>query len=132
MEDQIRLLIPATPEFVRLARLTAASLASRLGFTFDEVEDLRIAVDELCHCVMGSRGLDAVISLTCSIDEEGLTIEGTLGALDGGEVVATGPGMTELSRRILDAVVDDYDCRGGPPQAGFSLLKKSKRGLPGP
>ena len=36
------------PEYLRLVRLTAAGLASRLGFTFDEVEDLRIAVDELC------------------------------------------------------------------------------------
>ena len=35
------------PEFLRLARVTATGLASRLRFTFDEVDDLRLAIDEL-------------------------------------------------------------------------------------
>src|SRR2546425_981063 len=48
MSDEVRLAVPATPEFVRLARVTAAGLASRLGFTFDDVDDLRLAIDELC------------------------------------------------------------------------------------
>ena len=49
----VRLVVPAAPEYLRLVRLTAAGLASRLGFTFDEVEDLRIAVDELCFHLLG-------------------------------------------------------------------------------
>lgn len=42
----IELEIPAEPAFARLARLTAARLARRHGFTYREVEDLRLAVDE--------------------------------------------------------------------------------------
>lgn len=42
----IDLAIPAIPAFARLARLTAARLARRHGFTYREVEDLRLAVDE--------------------------------------------------------------------------------------
>ncbi len=38
-EDEVRLAVPAKPEFLGLARVTAAGLASRLGFTFDQVED---------------------------------------------------------------------------------------------
>src|ERR687895_1148119 len=49
----VRLVVPASPEYLRLVRLTAAGMASRLGFTFDEVEDLRIAVDELCFHLLG-------------------------------------------------------------------------------
>src|SRR5688500_11724153 len=35
VDDVVRLVIPAEPGFLRLARLTAAAVASRMGFTFD-------------------------------------------------------------------------------------------------
>lgn len=44
--DEIRLEIPAQPEYGRLARVTVAGLALRLDFSHTEVEDLRLAVDE--------------------------------------------------------------------------------------
>ena len=44
--DEIRLAIPAQSEYGRLARVTVAGLALRLGFSHTEVEDLRLAVDE--------------------------------------------------------------------------------------
>ena len=52
---EIRLIIPGKPDFLRLARLAAADAGSRAGLTFDEIEDLRIGVDELCHSVMRGR-----------------------------------------------------------------------------
>ena len=39
--------VPAEIEQIQLARLVAAGLASRLGFDYDDIEDLRIGVDEL-------------------------------------------------------------------------------------
>lgn len=44
--DEIRLAIPAQSEYGRIARVTVAGLALRLGFSHTEVEDLRLAVDE--------------------------------------------------------------------------------------
>lgn len=46
-DDEIRLVIPTDPAYGRIARIAAASLAVRMGFTNSEVEDLRIAVDEM-------------------------------------------------------------------------------------
>ena len=46
--DEIRLRVPITPDLVRLVRVVASGLASRLGFPIDAVEDVRLAVDELC------------------------------------------------------------------------------------
>src|ERR1700747_3519492 len=44
----VQLDIPASGDLLTLARLTAATLAARSAFTVEEVEDLRLAVDELC------------------------------------------------------------------------------------
>src|SRR5438105_4409823 len=71
---EVRLLVPAMPEFIRLARLAAAALASRKGFTYDEVEDLRIAIDELCFTLVGTAGRDGVLVLQYSMLPEGLAI----------------------------------------------------------
>lgn len=46
--DSVEVTFPARPEFVSVARLTAATVAARLGFTYDEIEDVKIAVAEAC------------------------------------------------------------------------------------
>ena len=42
-----KLVVPAVPSSLQLARLTASSLAADLDWPLDDIEDLRIAVDEL-------------------------------------------------------------------------------------
>lgn len=44
--DYIEIKVPAKPQYVGVARLTISGLASRLGFTYDEIEDLKIATSE--------------------------------------------------------------------------------------
>lgn len=46
--DRIDLVIPGRPEYVAVARLAAAAIAGRMAFTFDEIEDLKVAVGEVC------------------------------------------------------------------------------------
>jgi serine/threonine-protein kinase RsbW len=46
--ERVEITIPARAEFVSVARLTAATVAARLGFSYDEIEDLKIAVGEAC------------------------------------------------------------------------------------
>src|SRR5918999_3786480 len=72
----VRLVVPAAAEYLRLVRLTAAGMASRLGFTFDEVEDLRIAVDELCFHLLGEDEIDRTMELRYSSGEGSISIEG--------------------------------------------------------
>lgn len=44
--DYIEMKVPAKAQYIGVARLAISGLASRLGFTFDEIEDLKIASSE--------------------------------------------------------------------------------------
>ncbi len=44
----VTLTIPCAAEYVGTARLTILGVASRMGFSYDQVEDIRLAVGEAC------------------------------------------------------------------------------------
>jgi hypothetical protein len=118
-EDEVRLVVPAKPEFLGLARVTAAGLASRLGFTFDQVEDMRLAIDEMCFGLTGSQGRDGTLEVKFHLNPEGLAVEGR------GHFASPGPvHLSELSEVILDALVDEHSMEDGAEGPHFSLLKK--------
>jgi hypothetical protein len=118
-DDEVRLAVPARPEFVGLARVTAAGLASRLGFTFDQVEDLRLAIDEMCFGLTGTKGKDGILELRFLLSPEGLTVQGK------GSFSPPGPvHLSELSKVILDALVDEHSISDGADGPRFRLMKK--------
>jgi serine/threonine-protein kinase RsbW len=119
-QDEVRLAVPAMPEFVRLARVTAAGLASRLGFTFDQVEDLRLAIDELCFGLTGADGRVGIVEVRFVLNDGTLEVHG-LGHFNEPQ---ERPVLSELSKVILDALVDEHSliaAEGGPE---FRLVKR--------
>lgn len=50
--DVVTLRLPAAGAYLSVLRTATASLASRLDFTIDDIEDLRIAVDEACAMLL--------------------------------------------------------------------------------
>lgn len=46
--DHIQLIIPAKTDYVGVVRLTVSGLANRLRFSYDDIEDIKIAVTEAC------------------------------------------------------------------------------------
>jgi len=119
----VRLVVPASPEYLRLVRLTAAGLASRLGFSFDEVEDLRIAVDELCFHLLGNddevpSADPRTMDLIYSAGGDSITITGRTG------LSAAVPAPSELSEQILDALVDEHEVSGTDGMVTFRLKKQ--------
>ncbi|MFI5046101.1 MAG: ATP-binding protein [Acidimicrobiia bacterium] len=105
---------PATPEYLRLARLATADVGSRAGFDYEEIDDLRIAVSELCSMISGAA--EATLTLDFSFEPAAVTVNGaaTPGALS----------ENELSRSIVRAVVDDFEVT---VQDGFARFQASKR-----
>ena len=47
--NSVEMRIPARAEWVRVVRLATAGVAARLGFSYDDVEDLKLAVAEACN-----------------------------------------------------------------------------------
>ena len=67
-QSAVSVTVPADVSYVSTLRLTTASLAARCGLTVDDIEDLRLAVDEACalllpHAMPGSN-LDLRFALT--------------------------------------------------------------------
>jgi serine/threonine-protein kinase RsbW len=120
MSDEVQLVMPADPEFLRLARVTAMGLASRLSFTIDEIDDLRIAIDELVFGLIGTAGRPGRVTMRYSLQDSGLEVRGTGDFEDG----AATPGLTELSELILDAVADEHELAPDGPNPTFRLLKR--------
>ncbi|MGH2589571.1 MAG: ATP-binding protein [Actinomycetota bacterium] len=54
--DSVRLTVPARPEFVHVLRSVTAAVASRVPLSLDDVDDLRLAVDEACARLLALRG----------------------------------------------------------------------------
>lgn len=75
----IELKIPCRPEFVGVARLAILGVASRMKFSYDEVEDIRLAVGEACttaveRAIKANR-TDTDIAIRSDISDNKLTVE---------------------------------------------------------
>lgn len=130
--NRVEVSIPADAEMLFLARMTAAAVATRAELSFEQVEDLRLAVDELCVELLNSGAGAGQISLLFQWDEGGtLDVVGNLVAEhdpSGREQDPTEPGHLsfELSQRILDALVDEHgaDDVGGSPRAWLRVRRR--------
>jgi serine/threonine-protein kinase RsbW len=104
--------------------LIAAGLASRLGFTIDDIEDLKIAVDELSAYLTGAQGREGTLDIAFVIDGDRIEITGA-GTFTAGIKVRTE--LTEFSRQILDTVADSASLQqtDGVPTFTVSKAKRS-------
>ncbi|MGC8626204.1 MAG: hypothetical protein ACP5VR_01400 [Acidimicrobiales bacterium] len=125
--DEVRLAIPAKPELLGLARLTAGGLASRLGFTYDQVEDLRLAMDEMCFALTGSTGRDGTLELHFLLNEASMTIVGQ-GHFASPGILQRSP----ISEALLNALVDEHSLTDGTGGPRFSLVKNRPASPSGP
>ena len=112
--EEIRLTLPALAPYARIARLAITGLASRMGFSYDEIEDLRIALGEVFGVLVDERE-DSRLTFRCSLDGPTMEVVATR------EPATPAPDVTELTRQILDAVVDFADI--DPHRARIRVVK---------
>ncbi|HVN70041.1 MAG TPA: ATP-binding protein [Candidatus Binatia bacterium] len=125
--ELVELRVPATAEWVALARLAAATVAIRLRFSIEEIEDVKLAVAEACTAVIQHEGHGEFIDLTCEAQNDALRVRvrdaGRYGLhaveekrmnLDEARIAGLG---VFLIRTLMDEVT--YDVH---PQLGTELL----------
>lgn len=61
-EDEVTVRLPAHSIYIGVLRSAVAAVAARADFTVDDIEDLRIAVDEACALLLGPAVPGAVLS----------------------------------------------------------------------
>ncbi|MFD2705922.1 anti-sigma B factor RsbW [Salibacterium lacus] len=73
--DHIEMKIPARAEYVGVARLTVSGIASRAGYSYDDIEDLKVAVAEACTNVVDhAYEEDGFIRIICDIYRDKIEI----------------------------------------------------------
>lgn len=110
----VDLTVPASSAHLRILRLVSSSLGATVGLDIDQLDDLRIAVDELCSLLIESAGDDAQLRVTLSTDQDHLVVEGAL------ESEAPGATIDPVSQLILDGL--DVDWTSGGPSSYFRLI----------
>lgn len=102
---RIELSLPPEGQYMRLARLMASGVASTCGLPLEEVEDFRIAVDELCATLI-EMGDGQPVVLVFDVAPDAVVVNATTRAAPGDTVDEE---RLSLSRQILDVVTDGYE-----------------------
>lgn len=124
--DDVHLVIPASSEFLRALRLVAADAAVRAGLDCEEVEDFRIAVDEVSHSVMTAT--DHHLHVTFRTDADKVVARGSARSRGG----AVAPTMSALSETIVAGVCDSFDFSATRSEITFVVVKRAQRALAEP
>ncbi len=114
---EITMTLPARASYARIVRLGIAALASRRAFSYDDIEDLRIAVAEAFGLLVDPVGR---VEVRCLLGPDSFRVELDL-SLDG-RVGRDRPEVTELTERILRASVDQFNI--DEDQARVRLVKR--------
>jgi serine/threonine-protein kinase RsbW len=114
--QQVTITFPATAAYLRLARLAASDAGSRAGLDFEEIDDLRIAVSECCILLSGT---GTMITLDFVQESGGLVVSGSA-------PVSTPLELNELSRAIIEAVVDEHELAVDDGIGSFRIVKRAR------
>jgi hypothetical protein len=96
--------LPARTTNLRIARLTASSVAADLGFGLEDTEDLRVAVTELCGALIDDHVDGARVELRYRVEDGCVVVEGRREAMDGAP-----PPLDPIAAELLTVTTDAHD-----------------------
>jgi len=118
--------VPPRPEFMQLLRAAVGSVAARVDFTYEAIDDLRIAVDEACARILSVPGTPTTLFLRIAPGVDGIEVV----AYTDGEAEDWPPENLEesLTAKILDALTDGVSFERVGTSPAVRVLKRAKPG----
>ena len=126
----VELRLPSRPEFVGVARLTVAGVASRMSFDVEAIEDIKVAVSEACTnaiehgCPSADCSAESIF-LCCELEEDvlvitvqdpGIGFEPIISPPPTGGGTVIDPPLTEggLGLLLIEALMDEVTISSRP------------------
>jgi serine/threonine-protein kinase RsbW len=117
--DVVVLRLPADGAYLSVLRTATAGLASRLDFTLDDIEDLRIAVDEACAMLLPQAVPGADLSCEFELSERLLRVAVSVETLQGQE-----PSRDTFAWTVLSALAGEVDSSVQDKRVTITLMKR--------
>lgn len=124
--DVVTLRLPAAGAYLSVLRTATASLASRLDFTIDDIEDLRIAVDEACAMLLAQAVPGADLECTFELSGDAIAVSVSVLTLDGEQ-----PSRDTFAWTVLTALAGEVDSAADAENRVTLSLRKRRGEFPG-
>jgi serine/threonine-protein kinase RsbW len=119
-EDVVLLTVPADVGYLGVLRTATAGLAARLHFALDEIEDLRIAVDEACAMLLAVASRDAELECRFSVTDDALSVEVAVNTVRGARL----PAESSFAWKVLTALTTAASAKVEDNRASIQLLTR--------
>jgi serine/threonine-protein kinase RsbW len=120
----VHLEIPASGAYLSVARAAATGLAAQLQFTYEEIDDLRIAVDEACTQLLARRGSATTLNVAYHLADAELRVDVSIEASDRGDPLE----RDTFAWQILSAMTDEVREQSEDGRLWLSFRKSGGRG----
>jgi serine/threonine-protein kinase RsbW len=102
--DIVSISLPAVGAYLSVLRTATAGLAARLDFTLDDIEDLRIAVDEACAMLLAQAAPAATLDCTFELLPDTMKVAVSVITSDGQQ-----PSRDTFAWTVLSALAGAVD-----------------------
>lgn len=118
LREPVELKLPAQQNMMLVMRLTTAGVIARAGLTVDRINDVKLAVEEACSCLIQAQ--IKTLCLRFSEDQAGLKIDIC------GDCTCSGASVNEdelsVVKCILESLVDGVELRSRGNDVGAIRL----------
>ncbi|WP_165990334.1 anti-sigma regulatory factor [Streptomyces sp. YIM 98790] len=125
-QDFVEVRLPAAGAYLSVLRTATAGLAARLDFTLDEIEDLRIAVDEACAILLQQAIPGSTLSCLFSLDGDALHVTVSAPTTEG-----RAPERDTFAWTVLTALAGEVESTVAEDRTVSISLHKKRGAAPG-